>query len=100
MAGGVYASKPRPAVIIQDDAFDGTASVTVMPLTSNLIDAPFLRVHIPRSGLSGLERDSDVMIDKPTTVRRQNVAVRVGRLSAAQLADVERAMMVFLGFAR
>ncbi|MGM7699251.1 type II toxin-antitoxin system PemK/MazF family toxin [Microbacterium sp. A84] len=97
---GIASSTPWPAVIVQDEAFDGTASVTVLPLTSNLIDAPFLRVRVPRTRRSGLERESDVMIDKPTTVRRENMAARVGRLSAAQLAEVERAMMVFLGLAR
>ena len=100
VAGGVYASKPRPALVVQDDAFDGTDSVTVLPLTSNLVDAPLLRVRVASGDLSGLERDSDIMIDKLTTVRRTNVATRVGRLSAEQLAEVERAIMAFLGLAR
>lgn len=100
VAGGVYASKPRPALIIQDDGFAMTESVTVMPLTSSLLDAPLLRVRITRSDLAGIDRDSDVMVDKLTTVRRQNVATKVGRLSAEQLAEVERTMMAFLGLAR
>lgn len=100
VAGGVYASTPRPALIFQDDAFAATHSVTVLPLTSDLIDAPFVRVRVVGSDLSGLERDSDVMIDKLTTVRRTSVAVRIGRLSTDQLAEVERAVMVFLGLAR
>lgn len=100
VAGGVYASKPRPALVLQDDAFDDTDSVTVLPLTSHLVDAPLLRVRVAGGGLSGLERDSDVMIDKLTTVRRANVATRVGRLSVDQLVDVERAVMIFLGLAR
>lgn len=100
VAAGVYASKPRPALIIQDDGFAETDSVTVMPLTSTLVDAPLLRVRIPRSDLAGTDRDSDVMVDKLTTVRRQNVATKVGRLSAEQLAEVERSMMAFLGLAR
>lgn len=100
VAGGVYAAKPRPALIIQDDAFGETDSVTVLPLTSHLLDAPLLRIRIGAGGLSGLDRDSDVMIDKLTTVRRSNVVARVGRLSTEQLGDVERGMMAFLGFAR
>ena len=99
VAGGVYASKPRPALIVQDDAFDATASVTVAPLTSTLTDAPLLRIGIGSSALSGLERESQVMIDKLTTVRRTNVATRLGRLTAEQLTEVERAMMAFLGLA-
>jgi mRNA interferase MazF len=52
------------------------------------------------SELTGLEQESDVMVDKLTTVRRSTVQDRVGRLSAEQIAEVERAMMVFLGLAR
>lgn len=100
VAGGVYASKPRPALIVQDDVFDATLSVTVAPLTSTLVEAPLVRIRIGSSPLSGLERDSDVMIDKLTTVRRTNVVRRVGRITAEQLTEVEHALMAFLGLAR
>ncbi|MFT4307377.1 MAG: type II toxin-antitoxin system PemK/MazF family toxin [Microbacterium sp.] len=100
VAGGVYASKPRPALILQDDAFEGTDSVTVLPVTSMLVDAPLLRVRVAGGDPSGLERDSDIMVDKLTTVRRTSVTTRVGRLSAEHLAEVERAVMAFLGLAR
>lgn len=100
VAGGVYAARPRPALILQDDAFAATDSVTVLPLTSHLLDAPLLRVRIGAGEMSGLDRDSDVMVDKLTTVRRSNVATRVGRLSTEQLGEVERGVMAFLGFAR
>ena len=100
VAGGVYAARPRPALILQDDAFAAPDSVTVLPLTSHLLDAPLLRVRIGAGQMSGLDRDSDVMVDKLTTVRRSNVATRVGRLSTEQLGEVERGVMAFLGFAR
>lgn len=100
MAGGVYASKPRPALIVQDDLFAASASVTVTPLTTSLTDAPLLRIRILAGELSGLDQDSDIMVDKLTTVRRANVQARVGRLSTDQLAEVERALMAFLGLAR
>ncbi|GAA4025482.1 type II toxin-antitoxin system PemK/MazF family toxin [Arthrobacter methylotrophus] len=99
VAGGVYASKPRPALVIQDDRFDVTDSVTVLPLTTTLIGAPLLRVGVSASELSGLRQESQVMIDKLTTVRRSNVQSRVGRLTAAQLVEIERALLVFLGLA-
>ena len=102
MAGGVYAAKPRPSVIVQDDLFDATSSVTVAPMTSTLLDAPLMRLRISggTGRLSGLDHDSDVMIDRLTTVRRSNVHARVGRLTAEQVVEVERAMMAFLGLAR
>ena len=99
VAGGVYASKPRPALIIQDDRFDATDSVTLLPLTSTVMDAPLLRITIDATELSGLRQSSQVMIDKLTTVRRANVQERIGRLSTAQLVEVERAMLAFLGLA-
>ena len=102
VAGGVYAAKPRPAVIVQDDLFDATSSVAVVPVTSSLLDAPLMRIRISGGDgrLSGLDHDSDVMIDKLTTVRRSNVHTRVGRLTAEQLVEIERAIMAFLGLAR
>jgi mRNA interferase MazF len=99
VAGGVYASKPRPALIVQDDRFDATDSVTVMPLTSAIVEAPLLRIAVGATELSGLRQESQVMVDKLTTVRRSNVHDRVGRLTASQLVEVERAMLAFLGLA-
>lgn len=100
VAGGVYASKPRPALILQDDVFGETSSVTVAPLTSTLTDAPLLRYRVEANDTSGLATGSDVMIDKITTVRRTNVRARVGRLSSQQMIEVERLIAAFLGLAR
>lgn len=99
VAGGVYASKPRPALIVQDDLFAATDSVTVAPLTSHTIDAPLLRYHVAAGGRPGLSHDRDIMIDKLATVWRGNVHTRVGRLSSQQLVDVERLLATFLGLA-
>lgn len=99
VAGGVYASKPRPALIVQDDRYDGTASVTVLPLTTTPVDAPLLRIAVPATATTGIAQDSFVMVDKLTTVRRSNVRERVGRLTADQLVEVERALLAFLGLA-
>lgn len=100
VAGGVYATKPRPALILQEDLFAGTASVTVVPVTSELIDAPLLRVPISADDNTGLHQESHLMIDKLTTVRRDSVGSYVGRLSRENLVEVERALMAFLGLAR
>lgn len=86
--------------MLQDDAFDATDSVTVAPLTSKLVDAPLFRFRVEADTTSGLSNDSDVMIDKITTVRRGNVQDRVGRLSTRQLLELERLLMTFLGLAR
>lgn len=98
-AGGVYAAKPRPVLIVQDDRFDATDSVVVVPLTTHVVDAPLARVPIPADDLSGIRHSSHAMIDKVTTVRRSSLGERTGRVTAAQMVEVERALLVFLGIA-
>lgn len=98
VAGGVYASKPRPALIVQDDRFDATDCVTVCPFTSQEVEAPLLRVPVPADDANGLGHDSFLMVDKITTVRRSNVHAVVGRLEATALVEYERRLLVFLGF--
>ncbi len=98
VAGGVYASKPRPALIVQDDRFDATDSLTVCPFTSTDVDAPLLRMSVTADEKNGLDQDSFLMVDKMTTVRRSNARTVVGRLEAATLVEFERRLLVFLGF--
>lgn len=98
VAGGVYASKPRPAVIVQDDRFDATDSVTVCPFTSTDVDAPLLRVPVAADEDNGLDQDSFLMVDKITTVRRSNTHTVIGRLETTALVEFERRLLVFLGF--
>lgn len=98
VAGGVYAHKPRPALIVQDDRFDATDSLTVCPFTSTEVDAPLLRVPVPADEGNGLDQDSFLMVDKITTVRRSNAHTVVGRLETTTLVEVERRLLVFLGF--
>ncbi|MGH3348726.1 MAG: type II toxin-antitoxin system PemK/MazF family toxin [Nocardioides sp.] len=98
VAGGVYATKPRPALIVQDDRFDATESLTVCPFTSTEVDAPLLRVPVTADEDNGLAQDSFLMVDKLTTVRRSNAQAVVGRLEATTLVELERRLLVFLGF--
>lgn len=97
VSGGVYAAKPRPALIIQDDLFDATESIVVIPLTTTVADAPTTRIAIPTT--TGIAQPSFAMIDKITTVRRANLGARIGRVPTTLMADIERSLMVFLGLA-
>lgn len=100
MAGGPdYAGKPRPAVILQDEAFDATASITICPFTTHTVDAPLMRLPIESSERNGLRAASHLMIDKITTVSRKKLESRVGRLSDEDIVRVNRAVVVFLGLA-
>lgn len=98
VAGGVYASKPRPAIVVQDDRFD-TDSVTVCPLTTTVLDAPLLRLPVPSDEVTGIERASYAMVDKLTTIRRSNATERVGHVAPALMVELERRIAVFLGLA-
>lgn len=99
VAGGVYASKPRPALVLQDDRYSGTDSLTVLPLTTTPVDAPLLRIAVPATTVTGISRASYVMVDKVTTVRRSSVSERIGRIPATAMVQVERALVAFLGLA-
>lgn len=92
--------KPRPALIVQADQFAATATVTILLVTSTLIDAPLLRVNIPPDADSGLRKPSQVMIDKAMTVRRNRLSSPIGRIGADTLVEIERCLAVFLGIAK
>jgi len=100
VAGGPdYAGKPRPAAILQDNAFDATASITICPFTTHIVDAPLLRLPVEPSMQNGLRTVSHLMIDKITTVSKAKLQARVGRLSDEDVVRLNRALLVFLGLA-
>lgn len=99
VAGGVDASKPRPALVLQDDRFDATDSLTVCPFTTLDLDAPLIRVRVEARADNGLDQDSFLMVEKITTVRRSNAHNVLGRLDSSTMVELERRLLVFLGFA-
>jgi mRNA interferase MazF len=99
-AGGAsYLGKPRPAVVLQSDAFDGTASVTICALTSDPTEAPLVRLEIAPSETNGLHGPSRLMVDKISTVPRARAGYRLGSLDSVDMVRLERAVLVFLGMA-
>jgi mRNA interferase MazF len=98
-AGRGYAGKPRPAVIVQDNRFDATASITICVFTTDPTDAPLIRLVVEPSAGNGLKQPSRLMVDKITTVPKIKVGRRVGRLDDADLVRLNRAVLVFLGLA-
>ena len=98
--GNNYAGKPRPAVIVQEDRFDGTSSITLCAFTTDPTDAPLMRLLITPSEQNGLRAASRLMIDKVTTVPKAHLGKKLGRLDDTDQLRVNRALMVFLGLAR
>ena len=90
--------KPRPALIMQADAFDLHPSITVLPLTSELHDTPLFRITISASKESGLKKTAQIMVDKATTVPRVKVGPAIGHVDARTLRAVSLALGSFLGF--
>ena len=99
-AGGKdYAEKPRPVVIVQDDRFDATNSITICAFTSDPTDAPLFRLVVEPNTANGLDKPSRLMVDKVTTVPKARLGKRIGRLSDSDMVRVNRALLIFLGLA-
>jgi mRNA interferase MazF len=98
--GGAYTGKPRPCVIVQDDSFDATASVTVCVFTTDPTEAPLFRIRVSPDEQNGLHSASSLMVDKITTVPKDRIGDRLGELRDEDLFRLNQAMIVFLGLAR
>jgi mRNA interferase MazF len=98
-AGSGYVGKLRPVVIIQDDRFDATASVTVCAFTTDPTDAPLVRLLVEADETTGIRESSRLMVDKITTIPRSKLGERVGQLSDDDMIRLSRALVVFLGLA-
>lgn len=97
--GNDYAGKPRPVVIVQEDRFDATASVTICAFTTNETDAPLFRIPVEPDDRNGLKVVCRLMVDKITTVPRTKLGKHIGRLDESDMVRLNRAMLVFLGLA-
>jgi mRNA interferase MazF len=97
--GSDYAGKPRPVVIVQDDGFDATASITICAFTTDPSEAPLFRLLVEPSKSNGLRSPCRMMVDKITTVPKSKLGAQVGRLDDTDVVRLNQAMMVFLGLA-
>jgi len=98
-AGSGYTGKPRLVVIIQDDRFDATDSVTVCAVTTDPTAAPLIRLPVVPDDQNGLRVASSLMVDKITTVPRSKFGERIGRLADEDMVRLGRAVVVFFGLA-
>ena len=98
--GGGYAGKPRPVVIVQDEAFAALDSVTICPLTSDPSDLPLFRIPLLPQDDNGLRQESRIMADRITTVRKRKLGSRIGIVSPDDMRRLNQALVVFLGIAR
>jgi mRNA interferase MazF len=97
--GQHYASKPRLFVIIQDDAFQATDSITICPLTTEALDIHLLRLIVEPNEHNGLRATSFIMVDKVTSIPKTKLGTRIGRLDDRIMRRLNAAVIVFLGLA-
>jgi mRNA interferase MazF len=89
--------KPRPALIVQSDFFNPThSSFVICPITSHILDAPLFRLAIRPSPGNGLKKESQLMVDKLSAVKRERIGKKIGQLDAAQMAKVSDALRLWL----
>jgi mRNA interferase MazF len=100
VAGGKnYAGKARPVVIVQDDSFDGTGSITICAFTTDETEAPLFRLPVEPNERNGLHVRCRLMVDKMTTVPKSKVGAQIGRLDDEDVVRLNQAVLVFLGLA-
>jgi len=97
--GKDYAGKPRPVVILQDDSFDATNSVTVCAFTTDPTEAPLFRLAIEPNDRNGLHAPCRLMVDKITTVPKSKAGAKIGCFDDEDILRLNRAVVVFLGLA-
>jgi len=99
-AGGKhYASKPRPVLVVQDDRFDATDSITIRPITTDPTEIPLLRIPLSPGADIGLDQPSSLMVDKLTTMPRSKLGEHIGAVSDTDMLALSRSLVVFLGLA-
>lgn len=94
---GAYTAKPRPAVVVQSDDFNAThASITICPITSDVVDAPLFRVALPSGERTGLDIASQVMVDKIVSVPLEAIGKTIGRCGSVEMDSIGDALRRWL----
>lgn len=85
--------KKRPAVIISNDAANRYLNrLQVVPLTTQVE-----RVYPSEAVVTFKDRQSKALADQLTTVSKQRLINRAGKLTAADMRRVERVVKIQLG---
>ena len=91
--------KPRPALVVQSNFFDGIPTSAVLPITSSLLNTPILRISVKPDKHNNLRKNSQVMVDKITTLRSSKIGPPFGVADDDLMLEVTKSLMVFLGLA-
>src|SRR5947209_8469831 len=94
VGGKHHAGKARPVVIVQDDSFDATASITICAFTTDEKNAPLFRLPVAPNERNGLHAPCRLMVDKITTVPKSKIGTRIGRLDDEDVLRLNQAVLV------
>lgn len=98
--GPGFGKKPRPFVVVQSDEYAVLPTLIMLPITTDLADPPSrLRVPLTPDSVNGLRIPSEVSVDLPVTTKVDKVHQHIGQLTRGDMARVERALGLVLGFA-
>lgn len=89
--------KPRPAVIVQNNAIE-LDSVVISLITFDLQDAQF-RITLEPSVETGLQKISQVMIDKIMTIPKAKIGKIIGEVPDDAMKKIEQALILLFGLA-
>ncbi|MDP3898526.1 MAG: type II toxin-antitoxin system PemK/MazF family toxin [Mesorhizobium sp.] len=88
--------KARPAIAVQADyLIDGLDSLTVCPLTSDILNREYLRVAVEPSAENSLKLPSDMMVDKLQTYPKTKVFGPVGHIAEVDIRRLDAALSFF-----
>jgi mRNA interferase MazF len=91
--------KARPALVVQSDMAVNHPTVALLILSSDIVDAPAIRINVEPSQRNGLNLNSQIAVDKIFTVKREKIGAVIGELEDDKMLAVNRALLVFLGLA-
>ena len=89
--------KPRPAVVVQSDLFNKThASVTLCPITSDLVETPLFRILLLPNKPTGLISVSQIMVDKVVSIKSERITQKIGELSFDEVLRLNNSLKLWL----
>jgi len=66
------------------------------PITSHLIETPLFRIELSPSEKNGLQKSSQVMIDKITAIKSEKIREKIGRITSSELQIIDQALKLWL----
>ena len=86
--------KTRPAVVVQnDEAADILNSCTILLMTSELVTGSLFRLTVEPTAENGLDRASQIQIDKIASPPKSKLRGPIGRLTDDLMRDIDLALL-------